>query len=151
MKKGGFTMIELIFVIVILGILAAVAIPRYFTMGKSVHETNLISFVATLNRTTGEDLWARSISSGKEGKIKDLSDVEDARFLSKYIKIPQEVNASSINLKNCGDDDFKTIMTGNVDILGEEYNITCKEGDVSHAPYFKLIRIRDNKVLVSRN
>jgi len=31
--KGAFTLIEVIFVIVVLGILAVVAIPRYFEVG----------------------------------------------------------------------------------------------------------------------
>ena len=31
MKRSGFSMIELVFVIVILGVLAAVAVPRFVT------------------------------------------------------------------------------------------------------------------------
>jgi len=151
MKKGGFTMIELIFVIVILGILAAVAIPKYFTVGQRAHEANLIAFVKTLNRTTGEDLWARSISSGHHGKISELAASENADFLSKYITIPKEINTSSINLNNCGNNEYKTIMIANPEVAGEEYNITCKDGSEIHAPYFRLIRIRDNKILVSRD
>ncbi|EDM24357.1 type II secretion system protein [Caminibacter mediatlanticus] len=148
--KKSFTMIELIFVIVILGILAAVAIPKYFVMGHTAHESNLISFVKTLNRTTGEDLWARSINEGKNGSIKYLAPIEDANFLSKYIDIPKEINASSINLKKCGEGNYSTIMRANIKIMREEYNITCKDGTSTTAPYFQLIRLNDNKVLVTR-
>ena len=147
--KNAFTMMELIFVIVIIGILAAIAIPRYFVLGESSHEANLISFVRTLNRTTGEDLWSRSINEGKNGSIKNLAPVEDANFLSKYIDIPKEINASSIDLSKCGSGVYKTIMVSNSKIVGE-YNITCKDGTSTTAPYFRLIRIKDNKVLVTR-
>lgn len=149
--KKAFTMLELIFVIVIIGILASVAIPRYFALGDSAHEANLISFVRTLNRTTGEDLWGRSLNEGKNGSIKNLASVEGADFLSKYITIPKEINASSINLKNCGDGNYSTIMTADPKIAGDEYNITCKDGTAISAPYFRLIRIRDGKILVSRD
>jgi len=149
--KTAFTMIELIFVIVILGVLAGIAIPRYFAVGQHAHQANLISFTRTLNRTTGEDLWARSISSGKNGSIKNLASNEDADFLKTYVDIPEEVNLSSINLKNCGTNEYKTIMTANKEIAGEDYNITCKDGTASTAPYFRLIRLKDNKILVSRD
>jgi len=148
--KKSFTMIELIFVIVILGILAGIAIPRYFVVGQHAHEAVLISFTRTLNRTTGEDLWSRSISSGKNGSIINLSSNEGSEFLQKYIQIPKEINYSSVNLSNCGNGVYKTIMTANVKVAGEEYNITCKDGTATTAPYFRLIRIKDNKILVSR-
>ena len=148
--QKAFTMIELIFVIVILGILAAIAIPRYFVVGQHAHEANLISFVRTLNRTTGEDLWSRSISENKNGSIRNLSNNEDASFLEKYITIPKEINKSDINLSNCGVDEYKTIMRANSKIAGEEYNITCKDGTATTAPYFKLVRLKDGKVLVNR-
>ncbi len=151
MKKGAFTMMEMIFVIVILGILAAIAIPRYLAMRDASHEAILISFVRTLNRTTGEDLWARSISEGKHGKISQLESVEGKDFLKNYITIPNEINSSSIDLTNCGNGEYKTIMTVDSSKVGGEYNITCKDGSDIHAPYFKLIRLRDHKVLVSRD
>ena len=149
--KKAFTILELIFVIVIIGILAGIAIPRYFAVGKHAHQAVLISFVRTLNRTTGEDLWSRSISEGKNGSIINLASNEDAAFLSKYIQIPKEINASDINLSKCGDGVYKTVMRANAEIAGGEYNITCKDGTATTAPYFRLIRIKDNKILVSRD
>jgi len=147
----AFTMLEIIFVIVILGILAGVAISRYFALGQQSHESVLISFVKTLNRTTGEDLWARSINEGKNGSIKDLNTTEGNVFLSQYISIPKEINASRIDLRNCGEGNYQTVMISDKNIAGKEYNITCKDGTAKSAPYFRLIRLDDNKILVSRD
>ena len=149
--RKAFTMIEMIFVIVIIGILTGIAIPRYFIIGQHAHQSNLISFTRTLNRTTGEDLWARSISSEKSGSIINLEAVEDGNFLKKYVDIPKEINFSSIDLTKCGNESYKTVMIANPEIAGEEYNITCKDGTAKSAPYFRLIRIKDNSVLVSRD
>ena len=142
--KNGFTVIEMIFVIVLLGVLAAVAAPKYLAMKESSHEAILISFVRTLNRTTGEDLWARSISEGKNGSIKSY------RSIKKYIEIPKEINATDINMENCGDGIYRPIAYSNGELLNNRYVISCKDGTETTAPYFKLIRTNDNKTLVNR-
>jgi prepilin-type N-terminal cleavage/methylation domain-containing protein len=149
--KKAFTMIELIFVIVVLGILAAVAIPRYFIVGQQAHEASLISFVRTLNRTTGEDLWGRSVLDNKKnGSIKNLESVEGYDFLKEYVSIPKEINTSSIDLAQCGTNTYQTVMIADINKAGGEYNITCRDGNATTAPAFELIRISDGKILVSR-
>ena len=61
MKRSGFTMIELIFVIVILGILAAVAIPKLMATRTDAK----ISKVATNLQTAKNEIAAYVTSTGK--------------------------------------------------------------------------------------
>jgi prepilin-type N-terminal cleavage/methylation domain-containing protein len=58
MKRAGFTMIELIFVIVILGILSAVALPKFIGISEQAQAGKCKAFVGTLNRTVFPALWA---------------------------------------------------------------------------------------------
>jgi prepilin-type N-terminal cleavage/methylation domain-containing protein len=69
MKRSGFTMIELIFVIVILGILAAVALPKFIGVSEEAHDQKVRAFIGTLNRTVGPALWSASLTANTNGAI----------------------------------------------------------------------------------
>jgi len=69
MKRAGFTMIELIFVIVILGILAAVALPKFAGVSDQANAQKCNAFVGTLNRTVGASMWSESIAEGLQGTV----------------------------------------------------------------------------------
>ena len=70
MKRAGFTMIELIFVIVILGILAAVALPKFAGVSDQARVGKLQGYVGTLNRTVLPAYWSESLLAGTQGSIK---------------------------------------------------------------------------------
>lgn len=72
MKRSGFTMIELIFVIVILGILAAVAIPRL----AATRDDAKISKIATDTSTLVSDISAYYTGKGTMDAWGTMSNVK---------------------------------------------------------------------------
>jgi prepilin-type N-terminal cleavage/methylation domain-containing protein len=140
--KKAFTMIELIFVIVILGILAAVALPKFFGVAQQAHEANLKNFVGTLNGTLGPSWWSKAMPN--DGNISTLEIAKGGtgdKALKTYTDIPKEL--SEFNLSYCNDtSNYKVIGKGDNTVIGGNYYyyILCKDGSASYAPKFMLVK-----------
>ncbi len=73
-NRKAFTMIELIFVIIIIGVLSSIALPRFMGLGNDAHVAKIQRFVDTLNRTVSPSMWSglqRSVP-GANGSVKSL-------------------------------------------------------------------------------
>ena len=119
MKRAGFTMIELIFVIVILGILSAVALPKFIGVSNQAHDSKVKAFVGTLNRTVGPSVWAKSLADGNDGSIT----AECATLVATYVDtMPSE-------LTDNGDCSFSAAAG-----KGASIGINFTDGNASTAP-----------------
>ena len=81
MKRNAFTMIELIFVIVILGILSAVAIPKLMA---TKDDANIVKEVAnakqTMQNAQSEFISQSSFSSYPDSKCFSFTGLADGNF-----------------------------------------------------------------------
>ena len=139
-KRAGFTMIELIFVIVILGILAAVALPKFSGIQGQAEIATIESFAGTLSRTVGPMLWSTSISENNNGSIKadSNSDEFNGEKLPYYVdNFPKLLDASTVNFDNCIDGTgtaqpfIQKTGQGTLDIF-------CRDGNKSDSPRFEV-------------
>lgn len=137
MARKAFSMIELIFVLIILGILAAIALPKFTDLTQQVHEEKLKAFVATLNRSVAPMLWSKHLNEG--GSVRSETSIR------KYIDVPIEIKNRDFSLAGCGNGTFAFIAEENATIIssGTEdivYDINCRDGNATTPPAFQLVR-----------
>lgn len=137
MKRAAFNLIELIFVIIILGILSSVVIVKMGNMANYAKETQLKSFVGTLNRSSGPAIWLQSIKDGHNGSVA-LADY--AADLDKYIDmLPNYTLAPAlINCNADGDGIFVSYT------FGKNYEVHCRDGNRTTSPDFRLYNQTDS-------
>ncbi len=139
MKRSGFSMIELIFVIVILGILAAVALPKFIGVGTQAHTAKVVDFVGSLNRTVMPQLWSKAISEGHNGDITQV--VSSKTDLEKYTQLPREL--TEVNMSRAGTSyaviwgptPTPILEEGSTDVYFKSYAILCTKGDSVSVPH----------------
>ena len=100
MKRAGFTMIELIFVIVILGILAAVAIPKLSATRDDAKVSTELSNLATCISDAGSKYTA-------DGNITDINTSSNACKQLKCFSISADSNGT-LTVTNSGSDTYCT-------------------------------------------
>lgn len=71
-KQGGFTLIELVVVIVILGILAVTAAPRFLNLQSDARESSLQGLKGAM-AGAGSIVYGKAAIEGKETKAKSTS------------------------------------------------------------------------------
>ena len=143
--RRGFTMIELIFVIVIIAILAAVAIPKLAGVQGQAQIAKISAYAGTLQRTTIPPYWSESIMSGNHGEIngtasdgnsyasKILADLEYPTdftsapdFEHKLAPVTFAFNASNVPTAS--------ITLASATINDITYQLVCTNGNKSTSP-----------------
>lgn len=86
-KQSGFTLIEIVMVLVLLGILTAVAVPKYFDLQKEASERAAATFAAEyqarINAEFAKELLGGSTcTESRKAAIKNVNTEENSNLIS---------------------------------------------------------------------
>ena len=133
----GFTLIELVIVIVILGVLSITAAPRFLNLQSDARKASLEGFIATY-KTSEEIIEGKANIEGKDFESATEIEVGEAKVKIKYGSISPKI--SNI-IKAMDVDGFKLVEFEKAEqliILPNSY--TGKTGSVSLEDYNKALQ-----------
>lgn len=112
-NQKGFTLIEIIAVLVILGILAAVAIPRFMDLTTVAADKAAMQAVAE-GKSRLSNQFARSLLEGSAGTVQSLQTKATASFAyaGDYTLKYDRVSATAIRVTASGVGSVKGTNTG---------------------------------------
>jgi len=117
MKRNAFTMIELIFVIVILGLLSAIALPK---MMATKQDANIVSEISNakqiINNAGAEYVSQGSFSTYNSSDCFSFSGTTDGNFTVSLINSSTSLCTALINSSNFPSDINKTYQFGGTKI-----------------------------------
>jgi hypothetical protein len=156
-NRGAFSLIELVFIIIISGVLASVALPRFIGITDDAHVSKLQAFAGTLNRSVGPTLWSGLLrrEPNQMGKLATSSNFNKIRENAEVETIPVEFiglgTPKVISLASCMESN-NTVpsigspvggltagkIAGTAEIGNTTYALGCIDGSLAGSPRFYL-------------
>jgi len=135
-NEEGFTLVEVIAVLVILGILAAVAVPKFFDMQATARTKALEGAIGELNGQVALAFAQNALNGGSSGEYEGLSAYLAGDFV---IEIPD--NTPTTSASDFKDADLVAGVVGTIQITGQagsETPLTWNAGSTSSPGYFEI-------------